>query len=160
MQVQKHAVVTIDYKLTDPEGTLLDSSEGREPLAYIQGAGNIIPGLEKALEGKAAGENVDVVVAPEEGYGVRDDNLEQQVPGQLFEGVDDIQPGMQFRAQTDGGVHIVTVKSVEGDQVTIDGNHPLAGVTLHFAVNVVDVREATEEELEHGHAHGEGGHQH
>lgn len=160
MQVAKDKVVTIDYTLTDSEGTLLDSSEGREPLAYLHGANNIIPGLEKALEGKASGDSLKVTVEPKEGYGERDDNLQQEVPKEMFEGVDQVQPGMQFQAQTPAGTQIVTVKQVEDQTVTVDANHPLAGVTLNFQVDVREVREASSEELSHGHPHGPGGHDH
>lgn len=154
MQISKNKVVAIDYTLTDDDGNTLDTSANREPLKYIQGAGNIIPGLERALEGEQAGAHVSVTVQPEEGYGQRDDNLKQQVPRNLFEGVDTLEPGMQFQAQTEGGVQIITVAEVGEDQVLVDANHPLAGVTLNFNVDVVEVRDATEEELAHGHVHG------
>ncbi|KAB7628329.1 FKBP-type peptidyl-prolyl cis-trans isomerase [Alkalilimnicola sp. S0819] len=160
MQIAKDTVVSIDYTLTDPQGTLLDSSEGREPLAYLHGARNIIPGLEKALEGKQAGDSVEVTIEPAEGYGERDDNLQQEVPKEMFEGVDQVQPGMQFQAQTPAGAQVVTVKDVQEQTVTVDANHPLAGVTLNFKVDVRDVRDASSEELEHGHPHGPEGHQH
>lgn len=160
MQVSKHTVVTINYTLTNDRGDVLDSSQGGEPLAYIQGIGSIIPGLEAALEGKQKGDTLSVSIAPEQGYGERNDALVQQVPLSLFEGVDEVKPGMQFHAQTQAGVQVVTVTKVEGDQVTIDGNHPLAGETLNFEVEVLDVREATAEELDHGHVHGPGGHDH
>jgi len=154
MQISKNKVVAIDYTLTDNDGNLLDSSANREPLQYVQGAGNIIPGLERALEGQESGNQVNVTVEPDEGYGQRDENLKQQVPRNLFEGVDTLEPGMQFQAQTEGGVQIITVAEVGDEQVLVDANHPLAGVTLNFDVNVVEVREATDEELEHGHVHG------
>jgi len=160
MQVAKDKVVSIDYTLTDDEGTVLDSSEGRAPLAYLHGAGNIIPGLEKALEGKRAGEKLTVRVAAAEAYGERDDALTQQVPREMFMGVDELEVGMRFQAQTNQGVQIVTITEISGDVVTVDGNHPLAGKPLNFAVSVVDVRDATGEELAHGHVHGEGGHEH
>lgn len=154
MQISKNKVVAIDYTLTDNDGNTLDTSANREPLKYIQGAGNIIPGLERALEGEESGAQVNVTVQPDEGYGQRDENLKQQVPRNLFEGVDTLEPGMQFQAQTEGGVQIITVAEVGDEQVLVDANHPLAGVTLNFDVNVVEVRDATEEELEHGHVHG------
>ncbi|MBA1146145.1 peptidylprolyl isomerase [Ectothiorhodospiraceae bacterium WFHF3C12] len=154
MQISKNKVVAIDYTLTDDDGNTLDTSANREPLKYIQGAGNIIPGLERALEGEESGSQVNVTVQPDEGYGQRDENLKQQVPRNLFEGVDTLEPGMQFQAQTEGGVQIITVAEVGDEQVLVDANHPLAGVTLNFDVNVVEVRDATEEELEHGHVHG------
>src|SRR5699024_1760339 len=117
-------------------------------------AGNIIPGLEKALEGKQAGEQVAVRVPAAEGYGERDDALMQDVPMEMFQGVEQVEPGMRFQAQTSAGVQIVTVTKIDDSQVTVDGNHPLAGTPLNFDVNVVEVRDATEEELTHGHVHG------
>lgn len=161
MQVAKNTVVTIDYTLTDPQGKVIDSSEGKQPLPYLHGAGNIIPGLESKLEGKSAGDNLKVVVDPQDGYGVRDEGMVQVVPAQAFQGAGQVQPGMQFRAQgPQGQTQVVTVTKVEGDQVTVDGNHPLAGVTLTFDVTIRTVRPATPEELEHGHVHGPGGHHH
>lgn len=160
MQVAKDKVVSIDYTLTDDEGSVLDTSKGRAPLAYLHGAGNIIPGLEKALEGKQAGEQVAVRVPAAEAYGERDDALAQEVPLEMFQGVESIEPGMRFQAQTSAGVQVVTVTKVEGESVTVDGNHPLAGKPLNFDVNVVEVRDATDEELAHGHVHGPEGHDH
>lgn len=156
MQVADNKVVSIHYKLTNQAGETLDSSEGREPLAYIHGQGNIIPGLEKALTGKESGEELNVTVEPEEGYGERHDQLIQQVPMSAFEGVDEVKPGMQFQAQTEAGPRVITVKEIEGDNVTIDGNHPLAGETLNFEVSIEEVREATDQEIEHGHVHADG----
>lgn len=153
MQIANNTVVAIDYTLKDDDGAVLDTSEGKQPLSYLHGAGNIIPGLEKALEGKNPGEEVNVRVEPADAYGERREELKQSVPRNLFQGVDDLQPGMQFQAQGDAGTQIVTVVAVEGDQVTVDANHPMAGVALNFDVKVVEVREATEEEREHGHAH-------
>jgi len=157
MQIADRCVASFNYTLTNDAGDVLDTSNGREPLAYLHGAGNIVPGLEKAMEGKSAGETFKVDVVPEEGYGERHDALVQVVPRDAFQGVDDIQPGMQFQAQSNQGVMSVTVTKVEDGQVTVDGNHPLAGETLHFDIEVTEVREATAEELEHGHAHGAGG---
>lgn len=157
MQIADRCVASFNYTLTNDAGEVLDTSNGREPLAYLHGAGNIVPGLEKAMEGKSAGETFKVDVAPEEGYGERHDALVQVVPRDAFQGVDDIQPGMQFQAQSNQGVMSVTVTKIEDGQVTVDGNHPLAGETLHFDIEVTEVREATAEELEHGHAHGAGG---
>lgn len=154
MQISRHTVASIDYKLTDDQGQVLDTSEGREPLTYLHGAGNLIPGLETALEGNAPGDSVSVTVDPSEGYGERDENLIQQVPMAAFEGVDEIEPGMRFQATDEQGQgRIVTVTAIEGDEVTVDANHPLAGVPLNFEVSVVEVREASEDEIEHGHAH-------
>ena len=160
MEISSDRVVTIHYTLKDDSGTVLDSSAGGEPLAYIQGHGNLVSGLEKALEGKEHGSNLAVVVAPAEGYGERDEALIQRVPKRTLQGSGDIKKGMQFQARTDDGMRLFTVTAVIGDMVTLDGNHPLADQTLHFDIEVVGVREATAEELEHGHVHGAGGHHH
>lgn len=161
MQIQDNAVVSIHYTLTNEAGDTIDSSAGAEPLAYLHGAANIIPGLEDALAGKAAGDKLNVTVAPAEGYGEHIAELVQEVPSEMFQGVDEVQVGMEFHAESNTGQPIaVTVTKVEDDKVTIDANHPLAGVTLNFDVEVVEVREASAEELEHGHVHGTGGHEH
>ena len=162
MQITKHKVATIAYTLTDNDGTVIDKADENEPFAFIHGAGNIIPGLENALESKVAGDSLNVTVSPEEGYGERDDTLTQTISKDMFEGVDEITPGMQFHAQMqeDQSMSVVTVTEVKDNDVTIDGNHPLAGTTLNFDVTVIGVRDATEEELDHGHAHGPGGHHH
>lgn len=160
MQIANDVVVSIEYTLTDDQGNVIDSSVGGEPLAYLHGAGNIIPGLEVALEGKQVGDSLKVSVAPADGYGEKDEGLLQVVPRSMFRGVDQIEPGMQFHAQTDYGMQVITVAKVEGDNVTVDGNHPLAGQNLNFDVKVLEVRAATAEELEHGHVHGAGGHHH
>ncbi len=164
MPVAKNSVVTIDYTLKDPEGKVLDSSksEGREPLVYLHGIGHggLIPGLEKALEGKNAGDHVSATIPPEEAYGLRDDTMVQSVPKTAF-GNSAIVVGAQFRTQGKGGhQHVVTITKIESDSVTVDGNHALAGMTLHFDVEIKDVRAATAEELAHGHVHGPGGHHH
>jgi len=161
MLVAQDKVVLIHYTLTDDAGAVIDTSSGGQPMAYIQGQGNIIPGLEKALEGKQKGDKLSVKVEPAEGYGVRDDNLLQDVPRRAFGSVASIQPGMQFHAQTSRGhTRVVTVTNVQGDMVTVDGNHPLAGQHLNFDVEITEVRDPTAEELEHGHVHGPGGHHH
>ncbi len=160
MQVAADKVVTIHYTLKNAEGQVLDSSEGGDPLAYIHGGGNIIPGLEEALEGKSAGDKLQVEVQPEKAYGVHDPKLINQVPKRAFQGVGQVQAGMRFTAQTEHGPRQVVVTRVVGDMVTVDGNHPLAGQTLNFAVEIADVRDATEEEKSHGHVHGPGGHHH
>ena len=160
MQIAKNSVVTIDYTLTDDNGDVVDSSKGGEPLAYIHGIGQIIPGLENALEGKAAGDEVSVSIPPAEGYGDYNEGLIQVVPREMFQGVDTIEPGMQFHAQTNQGFQTITVTQVDGEDITIDGNHPLAGKNLNFEVSIKDVREASAEELDHGHVHGPGGHEH
>ncbi len=153
MQVSEKCIVSIHYTLTDKEGDVLDSSEGKEPLHYLHGASNIIPGLEKELAGKSTGDQLNVVVSPTDGYGERQEQLVQEVPRTAFDGVDHIAPGMQFEAQTEGGPMHVVVTEVTEDTVTVDGNHPLAGQELNFEVSVEQVREATEEEVSHGHPH-------
>jgi FKBP-type peptidyl-prolyl cis-trans isomerase SlyD len=160
MQIVKDKVVSIHYTLKDKNGDLLDSSKGQDPLAYIHGRGNIISGLENALSGKSAGEKLNVNLPPEEAYGVRDEGLVRVLSRSAFKDVESLEPGMRFQANTDQGAQIFTVTQVEGDQVTIDGNHPLANEELNFDVEIVDIRDASEEELSHGHAHGEGGHNH
>lgn len=160
MEIAVDAVVLIHYTLKDDGGKVLDSSDGSEPLAYIQGHGNLVPGLEKALEGKKDGDAVAVTLTPDEGYGTRNEALVQRVPKRSLQGSGEIRKGMQFRAQTDEGLRVFTVTAVVGDIVSLDGNHPLADQTLHFDVEVVSVRAATTEELEHGHVHGAGGHHH
>lgn len=160
MKIEHQKVVSIHYTLKDDNGTVLDSSEGRDPLAYIQGMGNIIPGLESQLLGKSAGDSLNVSIPPAEAYGEFDANQIVQVSRSQFEGVKDLAVGMQFTASGPDGNQMVTITKIENDTVTIDGNHPLAGMTLHFSVNIVGVREATADELSHGHVHGPGGHHH
>lgn len=161
MQVIKDAVASIHYTLKNDEGMVLDTSEGRDPLPYLHGAGNIVPGLEAALEGKTAGEEVQVRIEPAEAYGEKNDQMIQTIPREhMPEGVE-LQVGMQLQAQTpDGQAQVVTIVALTNTDVTLDGNHPLAGVALNFAVEIVEVRKATEEELTHGHVHGAGGHVH
>lgn len=154
-------VVTMHYTLTNTKGEILDSSSGSDPLTYLHGGGNIIPGLEKGLLGKKKGDVLKVTVQPEEGYGVRHLELIQELPRAAFGGVDKLEVGMEFTAQgADGHMQRVGITAINGDKVTIDGNHPLAGEVLHFSVNIEEVRKASEEELEHGHVHGAGGHHH
>ncbi len=160
MLIEKNRVVTLNYTLRDEQGAVLDSSGGRGPLSYLHGKGNIIPGLEQALVGKAAGDKLDVTVAPEQGYGRRDERLVQIVPRNKFTEIAEPTPGMQVRTSGPQGARIVTIVRVERDFVTIDGNHPLAGRTLHFSVEIAEVRKATHEEVSHGHVHGPGGHAH
>ena len=150
------------YTLKDNSGEVLDSSEGKEPLAFIKGIGNIIVGLEEELEGKAVGDKISATVAPEKGYGVRNEENVHVVPlsGFQADGEEKLVEGMQVRVETNEGVSIADVAKIDGEEVTLDLNHPLADETLHFDVEVVDIREATKEELEHGHAHGPGGHHH
>ena len=160
MQIAENKVVSIHYTLTNTEGKVLDSSEGRDPLAYLHGNKNIIIGLENALAGKTAGDKLNVTIPPEEAYGIRDEQLVQVISKSAFQGIESIEPGMQFQAKSDQGTQIVTITNVDGDKVTVDGNHALAGETLNFEVEVTEVREATDEELQHGHVHGPGGHHH
>ena len=157
MQITKNTVVAIDYKLTNDEGEVLDTSEGHEPLAYLHGVGGIIPGLERELEGKQVGDQLQVSVKPEDGYGERLDSLEQEVPRDQFEGAEDLALGMQFQVDSEAGPTVVTVIEIDDDAVTIDGNHPMAGINLNFDVTIREVREATADELSHGHVHGMGG---
>lgn len=161
MQIAANKAVSIDYTLTNDAGEVIDSSAGGAPLVYLHGAGNIIVGLEKALVGKQAGDEVKVSVEPEEAYGEYSAELVATLNRSMFEGVDELEVGMQFHASgPDGGMQIVTIRELEGDDVIVDGNHPLAGQRLNFAVKVVNVRDASQEEVAHGHIHGEGGHQH
>ena len=161
MTIAANKAVSIEYTLTNDDGDVIDSSAGGAPLVYLQGAGNIIPGLEKALEGKAVGEELKVTVEPEDAYGEYSAELVSTLSASMFEGVDQLEVGMQFHASApDGQMQIVTIRDLDGDDVTVDGNHPLAGQRLTFKVKVVAVRDASEEEVAHGHVHGEGGHQH
>jgi FKBP-type peptidyl-prolyl cis-trans isomerase SlyD len=160
MQIAQDSVVSIHYTLTNDSGETLDSSSGGDPLAYLQGHGNLIPGLERELQGKKVGDKLNVRIAPADAYGEADDSLIQAVPRSAFQGVSDLQVGMQFQAQSNHGPRTVTVTKVDGDAVTVDGNHPLAGQHLNFAVEVTEVRAATSEELAHGHVHGPHGHHH
>jgi FKBP-type peptidyl-prolyl cis-trans isomerase SlyD len=160
VEISADKVVSIHYTLKDDSGAVLDSSAGGEPLAYIQGHGNLVPGLEKALEGQRDGSTLAITVPAAEGYGVRDGALVQRMSKRSLKGSGEIRKGMQFQARTDDGMRVFTVTAVVGDMVTLDGNHPLADQNLHFDVEVVAVRDATAEELEHGHVHGAGGHHH
>lgn len=160
MQIAERTVSLFHYTLTNPAGEVIDASPQGQPLAYLHGAGNIVPGLENAMTGRDVGDRFDVVVSPAQGYGERNPELVQVVPRAAFQGVDVIEPGMQFQAQGPHGTMLVTVAAVDADNVTVDGNHPLAGQPLHFAIEVAQVRAATAEELEHGHVHGAGGHHH
>lgn len=156
--IKDQTVVSLSYSLKNSEGEELGRAEAAQPLSYLHGSGQIVPGLEQALEGLNVGDKKDITVSPKEGYGEVVPNLKMKVERKLFPPDADIQPGMQFRADIGNGKeHTFTVMSVEGDDINIDGNHPLSGQTLHFSVEVVEIREATKEELEHGHAHGPGG---
>lgn len=153
MKIAENTVVRFDYTLRDSGGEVVDSSEEREPLAYLHGHANIIPGLEKALTGHKEGDEFEVTVQPEEAYGEHREDLVQTVPRSAFEGVEQLEPGMRFQAESNAGPVLVTVKEVGDEEVVVDGNHMLAGEELHFSVAVKDVREATDEEIEHGHVH-------
>ncbi|MEI8027174.1 MAG: peptidylprolyl isomerase [Pseudomonadota bacterium] len=160
MKIAKNSVVMMEYTLTDDKGTVIDTTEGREPLAYLHGYGNIIVGLEKELEGKTKGAKLQVNVSPEEGYGHFDQEAIRTVDIGQFEDAKAVEIGMQFVADTDDGPVMFTVREVNGADVVLDGNHPLAGTNLSFSVEVIEVREASKEELAHGHVHGAGGHHH
>lgn len=160
MQIAKNKVVSINYTLTDDAHNAIDSSDGAEPLTYLHGSNNIIPGLENALTGKSVGDKLKVTVAPEEAYGERVEDMVQVVPRDRFEPDAELEVGMQFQTPTDDDVSVVTITKVDADSVTVDANHPLAGLTLLFSVEVVEVRDASAEELSHGHVHGAGGHHH
>ena len=159
MTIENGKVVSFHYTLTNKDGVVLDKSQD-QPMPYLHGAGNIIPGLEKELTGKNVGDKLTVSVPAAEAYGEYHEQLVNEVPREAFQGVDVIEPGMQFQANTPEGVQVITVKAVEGDLVIVDANHPLAGQDLNFEVEIVEIRDASAEELEHGHVHGVGGHHH
>ncbi len=150
MQIKADTVVSIDYTLTGSDGQLIDTSEGREPLVYLHGHGNIVPGLETAIEGKSEGDELAVSVQPEEGYGPYREELVQDVPKSAFDGMEKVEPGMSFHAESSAGPMTVLVREVGEDTVKIDGNHMLAGQVLNFKVEVKGVREATETEKTEG----------
>ncbi len=159
--IAQDKAVSIHYTLTLDDGQIIDSSEGKEPLVYLHGHGNIIPGLEKELVGKSVGEKLSVKVNPEEGYGVHHPGLVQDVPREAFQGVDTLEVGMVFQAPGEGGhIQLIRIIGIEGNTITVDGNHELAGKTLNFAVEISAIRDASAEELSLGHVHGPGGHQH
>jgi FKBP-type peptidyl-prolyl cis-trans isomerase SlyD len=160
MQITPGSVVVFDYTLTDDDKDIIDSSVGSEPLAYIQGEGQIVPGLEKAMEGKKAGDSFKISLPPEEGYGVHDPENISVVPADQIEGGEELEEGMQLHTEGEFGEQTVIITKIVGNEVTIDGNHPLAGMTLHFDISIRDVRPATDEERDHGHVHGPGGHHH
>ncbi len=160
MSIEINHVVSIHYTLKADSGEVIDSSAGGEPLAYLHGHGNLVPGLERELTGKNAGDKLQVKISPADGYGEHDPQLVQRVPRRALKGVGNVRVGMRLHAQTDHGPKPVTVTQISGDMVTLDGNHPLAGKNLNFDVEIAAVRAATEEELSHGHVHGVGGHHH
>lgn len=158
MKITANKVATIHYTLKNDAGEIIDSSAGQAPLSYIQGKQNIIPGLEKALEGKSVGDKENAVIAPTEGYGEKNPALVQSVPKEMFKELGEVKVGMQFQVNTgEGGILLVTATEVNDTHVVVDGNHPLSGMTLHFEVEVLEVRDATEEELAHGHLHAGAG---
>jgi FKBP-type peptidyl-prolyl cis-trans isomerase SlyD len=158
MKVSKDSVVSLEYRLHLGDGQVVDESEPGQPLAYMHGRGQIVPGLEGQLEGMAAGESKKVVVPPSQGYGEHDPRGLQEVPREMFPPNAQLQPGLTISAQTaDGDVIPITIRELKGDKVVVDLNHPMAGKTLHFDITVREVRAATDEEKEHGHAHGPGG---
>jgi FKBP-type peptidyl-prolyl cis-trans isomerase SlyD len=158
MVVSQDKVVAIDFTMKDSDGQVLDQSDDGQPLSYLHGAGMFIDGLESAPEGNGTGDALQVIVEPTEGYGDIDEDLREQIPGSEFAEIEDLTVSMQFRVNAEDD--FVTVVDVNDDEVMVDGNHQLAGVTLHFDVKVRDIRDATEEEIEHGHPHGPGGHAH
>lgn len=158
MTITAGKVVFFDYTLTDDDREIIDSSKGGSPLGYVQGAGQIVPGLEKAMEGKKAGDTFRVAVEATEGYGLHDEANVAVIPANQIEGVDDLEVGAQLHTDTESGEQTVLVTKIEGNEVTIDANHPLAGLTLHFDVTIREVRDASADEISHGHIHGEGGH--
>jgi len=156
MNIAQDKVALIEYTLTNSHAEQIDASNGN-PLAYLHGHNNLIPGLEAELEGKSVGDKFTATIPAEQAYGERVEALVQTVPSSMFQGVEELEVGMRFEAQSEQGMHSVEVTNIDGDQVTVDGNHPLAGQALTFDVEVVGLRESTEEEIEHGHAHGDGG---
>ena len=160
MKISSGSVVLFDYTLTDDDKDIIDSSAGSAPLSYIQGEGQIVPGLEKAMEGKASGDSFKISIPAPEGYGIHDPENISVVPLDQIDGGEELEEGMQLHTEGEFGEETVIITKIEGNNVTIDGNHPLAGMTLHFDISIRDVRAATEEELEHGHVHGPGGHHH
>lgn len=160
MQIAQNTVVSLNYTLKNSQGNLLDTSEGRAPLVYLHGVGALIPGLESELNGKGQGDKINAIIPPEKAYGSRRDDLVKLVSKDGFQGDEEMQEGMQVQLETEHGPAIAIITKIEGNDVTLDLNHPLADMTLHFDVEVVDVREATEEEISHGHVHGPGGHEH
>lgn len=160
MSITQDQVVSIHYTLRDDAGEVIDASAAGAPLAYLHGHGNLIPGLERELTGKSAGDRLQVKIAARDGYGEYDSALVQRVPRRALEGVPNLKAGMRLQTQGVNGARAVTVTQVVGDMVTLDGNHPLAGKNLNFEVQIAAVREATAEELTHGHVHGPGGHHH
>jgi len=161
MTIENNKVVTIEFTVKNADtNEVIETSVGGEPLLYLHGFNNLVVGLENALTGKSVGDKYEIVVSPEEGYGVRDDSLLETVPRDMFQGVDDISVGMEFTADGPQGPVVVEVKAVDDKTVTVDANHPLASVPLAFSGEIKEIRDASAEEIEHGHVHGAGGHHH
>ena len=160
MQISNNTAVSIHYTLTNEEGEIIDSSVGNEVLSYLHGTGSIIVGLEKVLDGRSVGDVFTAHIPASDAYGKILEDRVLVISRDMFEGIDNIEVGMQFHADVSEGPGVVTVIAIDGENITIDGNHPLAGMPLHFEIEVIDVRPATEEEIEHGHIHGAGGHHH
>lgn len=158
MKVTSNSVVSLDYTLKNNAGVVIDSSKGHSPLVYLHGVGGLIPGLENEIEGMKKGQAKTVVVQPEHGYGEKSDELLYVVPKSGFQGEEEMQVGMQVELDSDNGPALAFISKIDGEDITLDLNHPLAGEVLTFDISVVDVREATAEEIEHGHAHGPDGH--
>ena len=157
MQITDQKVVSFHYTLTNDAGAVIDSSTGGDPMPYLHGAENIVPGLELAMEGKSVGDKLKVDLDAADAYGEYDPSMVETVSADMFDGVDKIEVGMEFQVETPDaeGVMIVRISDVDGDDVTVDGNHPLSGQNLHFEVEITDIRDASPEELEHGHIHGD-----
>jgi FKBP-type peptidyl-prolyl cis-trans isomerase SlyD len=160
MPITQDSVVTLHYTLKDDAGKVIDSSSSGEPLAYLHGHGNLVPGLERELAGKNPGDKFNVKITPADGYGEFNKELVQKVPRRALKDIKTLKVGMRLHAQTPEGPQAVTVTHIQSDMVTLDGNHPLAGQNLNFDIEITDVRAATQEELEHGHVHGPGDHHH
>ena len=157
MSITKNSVVAFAYTLTDDDDAVIDSADVGEPLVYLHGYGQLIAGMENALGGREAGDRFSIALPPEDAYGVYDENLAGAVPRSAFEGADEVEVGIQFQMEFPGGLRVVTISALNDQHVTVDGNHPLAGETLHFDIEVVSIRPATKDEIEHRHAHGAGG---
>ena len=154
LQITKEHVVVINFTLKDDQGQVLDSSADNNPLAYVHGLGDMIPGFEQQLEGKTSGDKLQFTIEPEQGYGSRDEEFVQTIAKSELDDTEDLEIGAEFEMDTDEGIILFSVSEIRDDEVVLDGNHPLAGKTLHFDVEVTEVRAATTEELDHGHAHG------
>jgi FKBP-type peptidyl-prolyl cis-trans isomerase SlyD len=160
MKITKNTVISLAYTLKNDTGEILDTSTGREPLVYLHGVGALIPGLESAIEGLTVGDSKSVIIQPEDAYGKRSDNLIHKVSKGGFQGEEEMTVGMQVQLEMEEGPMVAAITNIEGDEVTLDLNHPLADEVLHFEIAVENIRMATEEEVQHGHVHGEGGHHH